>query len=398
MGGYNAPRLFEKDRSRYQMKSLKAKVCLASVSTIAALLIADGLARLAQTTRWQEVAAPSTVAAANHPYQAVRQVEDGDLCVLRPGAAYTFGELRDSLRSKDNPISRNLLARLPADADTDVALRINADGFRGPEIDKARSRPRLLCIGDSCTFGMAGFKTYPEAIQEALPETEVINAGVEGYSTREVLLRMREFKSLRPAITTVYLGWNQLFSEAPTHDGGLLEVARNATRSLARRQPGYAEGQYEKQKQVDPNEPGLAALDGWCPSVEGLRTIVRELKGAGCQVAVLTLPGLFTMDEPTELALQIGHLPEWTANPYALAKVTERYNWALKELASQEDLMLVDLDAWSRKVMESRDGYFFDSVHLYEEGQLMIGREIADRLRPVIERAARAARPGLTAS
>ena len=48
--------------------------------------------------------------------------------------------------------------RISAD---EIFIRINQRGFRGPEIDDAHSKPRILTIGDSCTFGTVEAHTYP---------------------------------------------------------------------------------------------------------------------------------------------------------------------------------------------------------------------------------------------
>jgi hypothetical protein len=52
----------------------------------------------------------------------------------------------------------------------------------------------------------------------------------------------------------------------------------------------------------------------------------------------------------------------------------------LRELAQRLGVELIDLEEWSRAALEPRDRYFFDSVHLYEEGQEKIGEFLAERL------------------
>ena len=68
-------------------------------------------------------------------------------------------------------------------------LRINSRGFRGAEFtpEKPHGVVRIITLGDSVTFGLAGDGChYPAALQrrfdeEAPGRVEVINAGVEGY-------------------------------------------------------------------------------------------------------------------------------------------------------------------------------------------------------------------------
>ena len=117
-----------------------------------------------------------------------------------------------------------------------------------------------------------------------------------------------------------------------------------------------------------------------------LEKIVKEMRAAGSEVVLLTLPGLFVMDEePSPLALKVGHLPTFTDNPYVLAKISEEYNKRLRGLAKSENLLLIDLEQWSRESLKPRDRFFFDSVHLYEEGQTRIGQYLAAQLSPLVK-------------
>lgn len=81
-----------------------------------------------------------------------------------------------------------------------------------------------------------------------------------------------------------------------------------------------------------------------------------------------------------ERALKVGHLPTFTRNPYVLAMMTQRYNQSLRTLAERRGLVVIDLERWSGAPLRPRDAYFFDSVHLYEKGQEMIGDFLASEL------------------
>lgn len=68
----------------------------------------------------------------------------------------------------------------------------NSEGFRGPELrDRSDVGFRVLCIGDSFTFGygVSDSETYPRQLEHLLLEDwrergpEVLNAGVQGYAT-----------------------------------------------------------------------------------------------------------------------------------------------------------------------------------------------------------------------
>lgn len=76
-----------------------------------------------------------------------------------------------------------------------VTARINEQGLRGPSVSQTKPPGvlRVVCIGDSITFGngVQDDETWPARLQEELriglePDVvEVLNCGVEGYSTAE---------------------------------------------------------------------------------------------------------------------------------------------------------------------------------------------------------------------
>jgi len=97
----------------------------------------------------------------------------------------------------------------------------------------------------------------------------------------------------------------------------------------------------------------------------------------GARVYLINLFGLFQEDsEPSQRALQIGHLPNWTDNPYVFAAVTETYNQYLSTLADNEHVKLINLRSWARGTLQPPEDYFFDSVHFNRDGL----RKIADFL------------------
>jgi lysophospholipase L1-like esterase len=103
-------------------------------------------------------------------------------------------------------------------------VRINALGFRGEEIARRKPRGtlRIVCIGDSTTFGVwrdspmiIRFAVdYPASLQRRLraegdQRVEVVNAGVLGYTTAEGLaLYLSRVLELDPDVVTVRLGNN----------------------------------------------------------------------------------------------------------------------------------------------------------------------------------------------
>src|SRR6185436_10924693 len=149
---------------------------------------------------------------------------------------------------------------------------------------------------------------------------EVVNGGVEGYDASDVLARLDEFRALRPAITTLYIGWNALYRERYLED--VRGLARHLysvrlfrhVRTLVEnrladpRQAALAA--YERPKRPDRAASEIALLDDYQPSfVPQLVRIVEAMQASGSRVVILTLPGLYQMDrDPSPRALEIGHL------------------------------------------------------------------------------------------
>jgi hypothetical protein len=100
-----------------------------------------------------------------------------------------------------------------------VGVRTDSRGLRGADRDEEwkKSRLRVLCLGDSVTFGvaLANDETFPARLERALverlpPETApvVINAGVPGYSSVQGLRLLDELAPLEPDVVVWWFGMN----------------------------------------------------------------------------------------------------------------------------------------------------------------------------------------------
>jgi lysophospholipase L1-like esterase len=371
----------------------------ALVTLVALALAVEGAARLASRSLRQRSARPPLL-----DVYKIADETDPSLWRLRPGYVRSIDEVIAAKRSAGKLLAvehyRSAKERLGLAGDT-VALRINRDGYRGPELDATGRSTRWLTLGDSCTFGTIEAYTYPRVMERELRRVapiEVVNGAVEGYGPRHVLARLEEFKRLRPALTILYIGWNALYAEHAYFDAqsvrpstdladhlASIRLARRAASALmrGRRAPGEdALANYLRAKRPDPQDPLLNVLRDYTPTFLGdVERIAVEMRDAGSVVVLATLPGLYRTDEPPSArALAIGHLPRFTDNPYVLAAMTERYNDALRRLAARHGLELVDLDRWARRELVPPERFFFDSVHLWEEGQAKIGAYLAETL------------------
>ncbi len=111
----------------------------------------------------------------------------------------------------------------------------NSLGYRGPEIvqPKPEGTYRIVALGGSTTYGFGIIeddKTWPAQLQRVLrdeydyPQVEVINAGVQLYTTWETLVNF-EFRvlDLDPDLIIVYHATNDITARLvdPTHYDGL---------------------------------------------------------------------------------------------------------------------------------------------------------------------------------
>lgn len=76
-------------------------------------------------------------------------------------------------------------------------LNSNSKGLRGKTeyaYQRTPGKRRIVVLGDSFTFGeeVSDDETYPHYLEAALPNTEVLNLGVQGYGHDQMLLYLKE--------------------------------------------------------------------------------------------------------------------------------------------------------------------------------------------------------------
>ncbi|MBI3819694.1 MAG: SGNH/GDSL hydrolase family protein [Planctomycetes bacterium] len=120
---------------------------------------------------------------------------------------------------------------------------MNTKGFRGPEFAdrKTPGTKRILCIGDSNTFGIAVSvdETFAHRLQRWLSvrgSYEVINCGVPGYSSFQMLqlLKLRGAE-WQPDVIILYAGaWNDYTPAVGLDDARAFEVTSRGASWLAK--------------------------------------------------------------------------------------------------------------------------------------------------------------------
>ena len=96
--------------------------------------------------------------------------------------------------------------------------RINSDGLRNKEISKKKIKPRIIALGNSCTFGW-GIDydlIYTRRLEQILDKYyEIINAGVPGYSSFQGQVYFEsELVKLKADYVLILFGWNDHWAAA----------------------------------------------------------------------------------------------------------------------------------------------------------------------------------------
>jgi lysophospholipase L1-like esterase len=141
----------------------------------------------------------------------------------RPGIRRRYVDVFTPVQAEADRIAifRRFSPTLPASLTSNPVweIALNSRGFRGPEFEVAKphSRFRVVCLGDSWTFGtnVAQDDAYPSKLEsllrQAFPaaDVEVLNLGVPGYTSFQGLELVRQLGlSLDPDVVLIGFGMN----------------------------------------------------------------------------------------------------------------------------------------------------------------------------------------------
>jgi lysophospholipase L1-like esterase len=280
-----------------------------------------------------------------------------------------------------------------------IEYRINSHGLRGPGFPsgKPEGEARILVVGDSVTFGYRVTEgcDYPARLQRCLAEegeygrVRVINAGVNGWSTREELMFLRsEGLSYGPDLVVLGFTLNDASPLARRYqrdmmrrireggagrDGALLEIrallersaiVRLLERAIGRVAGGVtASGRAALRAERDRLHHDLMylrddrAIEGWNVALEELGETVRLVRGRGLDLALVVFPNRYQVEE---------------------TPVPDRPQRMLGEFCAGQGVPWLDLLPDFR---QAGPDAFIDDVHLTEAGNELAARAIARFLR-----------------
>ena len=261
-------------------------------------------------------------------------------------------------------------------------IDVNSDGYRGANIPHQPSGTRILAIGDSVTFGLSDID-FPSELERLLPNgggnVKVINAGVEGYRTRNALLEFNRHKRVKADYVILFIGWNDIFAVPPGN--GLFDffLIDDAFRYIAIRAKQFISGKWQEAKQIadrvatdetDADEKQFAPIIYEPVFFQQIELLTQAHVANGSCVVIVTLPGLFVDHQnPGGKAKRMGHLPRYTEHYSVLASLTKIYNRHLKSLEEKlSNVVVFDAAEWSINALHPRDQNFSDSVHMSKDG------------------------------
>jgi lysophospholipase L1-like esterase len=256
--------------------------------------------------------------------------------------------------------------------------RINSFGLRGDEIKPKSAKLRIITLGNSCTFGWGVDyeSTYAERLATLLSEGyEVINAGVPGYSSLQGRRFFeQELLELNPDIITILFAWNDHWAAANGIADNKQEFPPEGILFLQNLLSRLHTYRFLKKQLLSTVEAELDSVwdrptpvyrVGLSDYHDNLIAICRTAKARGIKPILLTSP---------IPSLQTYYPPGSRSNMH---RYHERYNEVVREVASAEEVGLVDLAGEFDKFGDLWDNVSRDPFHFNARGHSVAAERIA---------------------
>lgn len=245
-------------------------------------------------------------------------------------------------------------------------VSINGLGMRGPAVEAPR--PGWRRFGDSITFGygVGDEQTYAHYLGRELAggRVEVLNAGVTGYTSSQVLARLRRLlPKLKPDVVLVCIGWND-GTLRPVDDEEHAQRLRSVMPIdgfldhlyLYRGMKSLYVRQWSSRPQPDAKTPRVS-VERYRENLGRMVVLCRE---AGARIAFIDLP---RRRRPGE------------------GRVSSAYAGTLVAAAREMEVPLLTIDDLSLNTsLDDNARYFIDSLHLSPEGNAYLAKRLLGQL------------------
>lgn len=257
----------------------------------------------------------------------------------------------------------------------------NSLGLRTNEIINPRNKPRLIALGNSCTFGwgVADDEVFTAQLSQNLDnQYEVVNAGVPGYSSYQGrIFYENEISGLHPDILLILFAWNDQWlaaNDIPDKEQKFPpEIIIGAQNLLSRLQTyrllkKWLLTNVEKNSLSKYDRTNAVARVGLDDFYENLKSICQKAHNSRATPILLTspIPSLEKYYLPGSISL--------------LHRNHEYYNNVIRDLAKNENIKLIDLALEFDKYSGLFDDVTYDPIHFNARGHRLAAALIAQKL------------------
>lgn len=244
-------------------------------------------------------------------------------------------------------------------------------------------KPSIVFMGDSCTQFGTYDKILVSLFHEKHPHRTVsfVNVGVAGWSSYQGLQQLRrDVLPMRPRVITIYYGWNDHWTSFGIedkvigqfnleHPRFLLTLSRARIVQLINRAIFNLKNPDMGRNQRRPERVSLSDF------TSNLIQMSRIARDQDVIPVFLTAPSSHREgDEPAYLAAR------WVNNLHELVPLHYKYVQAVRDAASKEHVLLIDLyESFRRLPREEQLKCFqLDGIHLTEMGNRKIAEFMYD--------------------
>lgn len=261
---------------------------------------------------------------------------------------------------------------------------INTQHLRGKDIGP-KTKTRLVCYGDSVTFGLGVEEDqhFSAQLAKKLPDFEVLNGGSPGWTLKNWHQNAKQIVSLKPDYVLLCLGWedviqlslkldwNQMPSHSILHHSAWLQMLQKISWTCSSHQT-----QQEKLLQLFLQRPSKKFHHQlvFQEHLRSLQEAVLFFQEQGISVFLMTLPHYFSHPEALEGAqvfksIDLIRFSDWSFQNWT--ELFTLFNQQIQAFAKKESLVVL---SFSTHFFHPSD--FLDFRHLTEQGHQKIAEAI----------------------
>jgi lysophospholipase L1-like esterase len=291
--------------------------------------------------------------------------------------------------------------RIPVPGGTFGPIRINALGFRSPEIDPAKpsGRLRIAFLGGSTTYCAevsSNEMTWPHlvwtGIQRHWPKADIdyINAGVPGYGTPALRQNLESrVAPLKPDVLVIYEATNDLSGNSYrlAQEQGVAESRADEPTSWLSRNSLLVYLLHKnlsiirQQQKAEDNRPKAVIDHDRLAAM--FRADLVALVEASKRVAKVTVLVTFSSRLRPEQTPDARRAAAITSLHYMPSRQVEdifegfrRYNQVIREVAAEQNVMLID----EEDAIPADQVHYVDSVHFTDAGSARMALRVLTAL------------------